>query len=134
LLITPCILAGCPARCCPVCGRGWRRVVSGNGPDKANSHQRAIPDGQTEQRGLAAAKMGSTWTKITLGFEPACTCGRADSVPGTVLDPFGGSGTTGDVARQHGRRAVLIDLNPDYQPLQAARIAAAGPLYDVMNG
>jgi 16S rRNA G966 N2-methylase RsmD len=30
------------------------------------------------------------------------------------FDPFAGSGTTGAVAQSLGRRAVLIDLNPDY--------------------
>ena len=35
-------------------------------------------------------------------------------VGGTVLDPFGGSGTTGQVAIDLGRRAVLIELNPEY--------------------
>jgi site-specific DNA-methyltransferase (cytosine-N4-specific) len=39
----------------------------------------------------------------------------AGSKPGDViLDPFGGSGTVGMVAQMHSRRAVLIDLNPDY--------------------
>jgi DNA modification methylase len=41
---------------------------------------------------------------------------------GTVLDPFGGSGTTGMVAQKLGRRAVLIDLNRDYQPMMERRI------------
>jgi len=35
-------------------------------------------------------------------------------IGGTVLDPFGGSGTTGMVAIELGRKAVLIELNPDY--------------------
>jgi len=33
---------------------------------------------------------------------------------GTVLDPFGGSGTTGMVALELGRSAELIELNPAY--------------------
>ena len=33
---------------------------------------------------------------------------------GMVLDPFGGSGTTGMVALELGRSAELIELNPDY--------------------
>lgn len=32
----------------------------------------------------------------------------------TILDPFAGSGTTGMVAMQLGRKATLIELNPDY--------------------
>lgn len=39
----------------------------------------------------------------------------------TVLDPFGGSGTTGTVARESGRKAVLIELNPEYSKLSAKR-------------
>jgi DNA modification methylase len=33
---------------------------------------------------------------------------------GTVLDPFGGSGTVGEVATRLGRRSILIELNPEY--------------------
>ena len=33
---------------------------------------------------------------------------------GTVLDPFAGSGTTGKVATELGRKSVLIELNPEY--------------------
>jgi DNA modification methylase len=40
---------------------------------------------------------------------------------GTVLDPFGGSGTTGDVASGNGRRAVLVELNPEYAKLAQDR-------------
>jgi DNA modification methylase len=45
-------------------------------------------------------------------------CILAGSKPGdTVLDPFAGSGTTGQVAINNHRRALLIELNPDYIPL-----------------
>lgn len=37
-------------------------------------------------------------------------------VNGLVLDPFGGSGTTARVAIDHGRRAVLLDLNYKDEP------------------
>jgi 16S rRNA G966 N2-methylase RsmD len=57
----------------------------------------------------------------TTGFRPACACPPAEPVPGVVLDPFGGSGTVGQVAIANGRRAVLIDLNAAYLPLQDKR-------------
>ncbi len=40
---------------------------------------------------------------------------------GTVLDPFGGSGTTGEVAAGNGRDAILIELNPAYVKLEHDR-------------
>ncbi len=39
----------------------------------------------------------------------------------TVLDPFAGSGTTGMVALELGRKAVLIELNPAYVKLVEQR-------------
>lgn len=42
---------------------------------------------------------------------------------GTVLDPFSGSGTTGDAARRLGRKYVGIDLNPAYHDLAKGRFA-----------
>lgn len=39
---------------------------------------------------------------------------------GTVLDPFSGSGTTGMVAREEGRKYVGIDISADYLDLSLA--------------
>lgn len=41
---------------------------------------------------------------------------------GTVLDPFGGSGTVGVVAERTGRNAVLIELSADYCAMARRRI------------
>ncbi len=41
---------------------------------------------------------------------------------GTVLDPFGGSGTTGIVAVENNRKAILIELNKDYIDIAKKRI------------
>lgn len=57
-------------------------------------------------------------------FPPALIepCILAGSGPGDViLDPFAGSGTTGQVALELGRRAILCELNPDYFPMIEAR-------------
>ena len=76
----------------------------------------------------------SVWTVATapyLGahfatFPPALIepCVLAGSRPGDlVLDPFFGSGTTGEVAEKHGRLWLGFDLNPDYKRLQDERTA-----------
>ena len=41
---------------------------------------------------------------------------------GVVLDPFAGSGSTGQAARDEGMAAVLIEREPSYLPLIAARL------------
>jgi len=45
---------------------------------------------------------------------------------GMILDPFGGSGTTGVVANRLGRDAILCEINPDYAKLAQNRIEQAG--------
>jgi DNA modification methylase len=46
-----------------------------------------------------------------------------------VLDPFAGSGTTGMVAFELGRRCVLIELNPDYIELIRERTNVTPSLF-----
>lgn len=43
-------------------------------------------------------------------------------IGGTVLDPFGGAGTTGMVADRLKRNAILIELNPEYAAMAERRI------------
>jgi site-specific DNA-methyltransferase (adenine-specific) len=51
----------------------------------------------------------------------------------TILDPFGGSGTTAGVAIKHGRKAILCELNPEYAALVPNRIAhIAGEGWDLI--
>jgi DNA modification methylase len=57
-------------------------------------------------------------------------CIKAGSRPGdTILDPFGGAGTTGLVADRLGRDAVLIELNPEYAAMAKRRIEGDAPLF-----
>jgi hypothetical protein len=83
----------------------------------------------------------SVWTVATrpykgghfATFPPALIepCILAGSRPGDiVLDPFMGSGTTAQVALQHDRQYLGCELNPEYGPLQAERIAEVSlPLF-----
>lgn len=54
-------------------------------------------------------------------------------VGGIVLDPFLGSGTTGEVAIKNGRNFIGMELNPEYAKLAAKRtgIEITGGIYNV---
>jgi len=75
----------------------------------------------------------SVWTVTTKPFkgahfatflqdliEPCILAGCPEG--GTVLDPFGGAGTTGLVAKRNNRNAILIELNEEYVNLSIDRI------------
>ncbi|MCE5292932.1 MAG: site-specific DNA-methyltransferase [Nocardiaceae bacterium] len=75
----------------------------------------------------------SVWTVTTKPFKEAHfatfpqdliePCILAGSKPGdTVLDPFGGAGTTALVARKHGRASILCELNPEYVAIAEKRL------------
>ena len=82
----------------------------------------------------------SVWTIATKPFkgahfatfpmdliEPCVLAGCPEG--GTVLDPFGGSGTTAQVANGHNRDAILIELNEEYIEIAKERIAPDGDLF-----
>jgi DNA modification methylase len=84
-------------------------------------------------KGSSKRNKRSVWTITTKPFkgahfatfpkdliEPCVLAGCPEG--GTVLDPFGGSGTTGIVAAQHDRNAVLLELNKEYIELAQGRI------------
>jgi len=52
---------------------------------------------------------------------------------GYVLDPFGGSGTTGLVADRLNRNATIIELNKDYIEIAQNRIMGETPLFTKVN-
>jgi len=55
---------------------------------------------------------------------------QASSAPGSlVLDFFAGSGTTGAVARQLGRRFVMVDDNPEALTVMQKRLGSSGVRY-----
>ena len=48
-------------------------------------------------------------------------------IGGTVLDPFGGSGTVGEFCRNNERNAILFELNPEYSKLINERAMITTP-------
>ena len=86
------------------------------------------PSAAPRTESLPGRNRRSVWTVNTKPFKGAHfatfppkliePCILAGTKAGdTVLDPFGGSGTTAIVANWHGRDSILIELNPAYVPL-----------------
>ena len=86
----------------------------------------------------------SVWTITTKPFkgahfatfpmdliEPCVLAGCPEG--GTVLDPFGGSGTTGIVAVNNKRNAVLCELNQEYIDLAKKRIGEQAGFLATIN-
>lgn len=59
--------------------------------------------------------------------EPCILAGCPEG--GTVLDPFGGSGTTALVADRLGRNAILCELNPEYVKIAVDRLKSDNPMF-----
>ena len=126
-LVEPCILASTSERgTCSICGAPWRRVVRRAGQGKTWS-KGDLATGAGGPRGSGSArKHGWLETKdqpVVETWRIACDH-DAPPVPAVVLDPFGGTGTVGQVANRRGRRAVLVDLNPEYLRQQLRRANA----------
>jgi DNA modification methylase len=125
-LIEPCILAGTSEKgCCSKCGAPWvreteRTPAAVKSPASDYGHGAGRNDGGRSQLVGAGSK--------TLGWSPSCQC-NAPTVPCTVLDPFGGAGTTGLVADRLQRNAILIELNPAYAAMAEKRIHNDAPLF-----
>jgi len=122
-LIIPCIQAGTSERgVCAACGAPWERVVererTATRPDNFSKY--GTPEDDI-RGGSVTLRERHIVTATTTGWQPTCTCPPSDPIPATVLDPFFGSGTTGQVSRQLNRRAIGIELNPEYAELAKVR-------------
>lgn len=106
--------------CCSECGAPQRRVVEKERvPTRPAVDTKVTGDVMTD--GNRDPQRHVTETK-TVGWNFDCDCIPATSVPCTVLDPFAGSGTTGQVCQELELNCILIDLNPDYLKLQKERV------------
>ena len=119
-LIEPCVLAGCPEEICVDCGKPYKRVMQ---------KPKQLEIERNKRSGLDDRKVGGVLDKynrenppIDLGLQKQCDCQTNETKGGTVLDPFGGSGTTGLVASKHNRNAVLCELNEGYIDIAEKRL------------
>lgn len=132
-LIEPMILAATSEKgYCSICGAPSVRNVD----RQPFTDHVTTADGKTMEGPYAAQseiRHGAYVHSRTLGWKPSCLH-DAPLEPGVVLDPFAGSGTVGMVAQQLRRRAVLIDLNPEYLRLSLSRASrewgVGGPILE----
>lgn len=106
-----------------------KRVAKKRGAERTHQGFTDKWDGMSRAEQMACGSNArSVWTFTSHGFKGAHfatfpeelprRCILAGTRPGdVVLDPFGGSGTTAAVALGLGRRALTIELNPDYVQL-----------------
>ena len=141
-LVEPCIKAGTSARgVCPECGAPWVRVVErreAKDTGAAIGGDPARRDGGTRERDTSGAG-GNRLAVRTIGTDawlPTCAHVEqlgaeplAPPVPAVVLDPFSGAGTTALVATRLQRRAIGIELNPEYVAMSERRIRSDAPLF-----
>lgn len=133
-LIEPLIKAGTSEKgCCAGCGAPWVREVAKTGGTTGQSWHDHSADDTAGQRAQFSGGLGGEAARTgydvqTLGWSPSCAC-NADCVPATILDPFGGSGTTGLVADRLGRDCILIELNPGYADMARRRIEGDAGLF-----
>lgn len=105
-----------------------KQRVHGNLPGRSDGGAACNKPGQ-EYRNIR-----SVWTQATCPFpeahfatfppkliEPCVIAGCPAG--GTILDPFAGAGTTGLVAKKHGRRFIGIELNPAYVAMAEKRLS-----------
>jgi len=101
-----------------------------NGGAKNNGNMKAHGDidGGRNKRSVWTVGVASYKEAHFAVYPPALIepCIKAGSSDGdTVLDPFSGSGTTGEVALKLGRNYVGCELNPEYAKLSERRITQA---------
>lgn len=121
-LIRPCILAGTSEQgVCAVCGAPHERVTEREQLKRQRPNEYVKRDG-TEGTGNVINQTNAGVSVKTLGWQPTCECDAELARP-VVLDPFFGSGTTGQVARECGCECIGIDLNPEYVKLAKKRNA-----------
>lgn len=138
-LIAPLIRASVPRRCCPECGMAWAPVVERSASydelAKSRVNDETYIGGTLEGGKTFTSKTPSVMPETKVhSYRPTCECGIEEHEPGIVLDIFGGSGTTGMVAKQLMRRWVVMDISKPYLDEQAKVRTRSGSPTKALEG
>lgn len=114
----------------------WNKQRAETNAKKGAGNRNAADGGFTGWSTEQGRNKRSVWTVTTKPFkgahfatfspdliEPCILAGSAAG--GTVLDPFFGAGTTGLVAKKHGRECIGMELNPAYAEIAKVRLGQA---------
>lgn len=93
-----------------------KRCTESNYAEGSNGHRLQLLRQAARESGFEQLP-----TKATLGWKPQCDHNAA-VVPQTVFEPFAGAGTTLLVAKRLGRRAIGVELNPEYCEMIVRRL------------
>jgi site-specific DNA-methyltransferase (adenine-specific) len=133
--------ACCPRRVCRTCGTPSRRLTSEPEYVPSATNRGGVMVAEAERKGEGVnqwanedgAQASVVRTSTTIGWT-SCDCPGTDGIrldgyhtgtgwrPGLVLDPFGGSGTTGLVASGRSRDCTLVDLDDRNADLARERL------------
>ena len=113
-----------PREVCTACGQG-RRPVAEASYDREGRTTNGPQSLAQRHESPGSAVRAVRLTEIT-GHACACADTSAPSLPGVVLDPFGGTGTTALVADVLGRHGITVDMSADYCRLATWRTSDPG--------
>lgn len=108
---------------------GKRQAGKWSGQDKQSSGFRLIQNIK-DARAAGMPHDQPFAEPVTVGWKQSCKCEPAEPISATVLDPFGGMGTTAIVALRLGRDAILIELQPQYARMAEIRTQQDAPLFN----
>ena len=128
-----------PQKVCAKCGKPYERIVEKHKVDLENGALKKMGvdedgnydgEGKEDESGMAENPSDVKrnilksfgFQKDFVGWNKKCKCDTEETKPGIVLDPFMGSGTTGEVAENFSRRWIGIDISSEYAKMAMERI------------
>jgi len=133
-LVVPMVKAGTPKYICTECGKPRKMIIETTTMGKSwHDHGADLAKGQSQAHGeMSTFYANGGYKRFQAGYT-ICEC-NAPFLPGIVLDPFFGSGTTGKVALRLGRDYVGIERKEEYIKLAKERIGQSNSLINYTDG